>query len=100
MNGGLKEEPRGEEARLPPRVSLVTPMNRGLKVGQAFTKALFTTVSLVTPMNRGLKEKDNRHRTFSTRLVSLVTPMNRGLKVERSCLCSEVRLCFTGYPDE
>ena len=38
-------------------------------------------VSLVTPMNRGLKDYDRDQYSLDVFLVSLVTPMNRGLKV-------------------
>ena len=39
-----------------PRVTLITPLNRGLKPGQGIAPFMLTaTVTLITPLNRGLK---------------------------------------------
>ena len=63
------------------RVTVTSPMNRGLKADQIHTPITDEKVTVTSPMNRGLKERFARFDPKTVCRVTVTSPMNRGLKV-------------------
>ena len=83
------------------RVTIVSPMKRGLKE-QRLSPVLgeHLIVTIVSPMKRGLKENKDYRLSCRASVVTIVSPMKRGLKAPEPCECAGIDGSYNRFPDE